>query len=241
MKGSDILEIANNSFMIINDEFMLQAVVEKCMEAQQHMPFFINIAKQHSISKRLINAVAPLERLEKSNKETADFAKKEVQEKFPTLLSHSSVAMWSAVEAMVEDLLIGFANSEKEFRDRISQAFPKIKVKDGVSNSRIIERWEKELPYKAVGDRYLSMLRFFIPDLEFDQVKLDCLSELAESRNAILHRSGVVDDRFLDKVPTNFYRSGDKIKITRQRFMDYYDACGSFVILFFRKDIIISN
>ncbi|WP_377811795.1 hypothetical protein ABNQ38_36195 (plasmid) [Azospirillum sp. A29] len=218
---------------------MLQAVVEKCMEAQQHMPFLLGIVKKQSLSKGLLQAVAPLERLEQLNKATAEFAKKEVQEKFPTLLSHSSVAMWSAIEAMVEDLLIGFADSEAGFRDRLSLTYPRLKIKDGVNNSRIIERWEKELPEKAVGDRYLSMIRFFVPDISFDQIKLDCLSELAESRNAILHRAGVVDERFISKVPTNHYKPGDTIKITRERFMDYHDACASFSLLFLTKDMIL--
>ena len=238
MKGLDVLNRAASAFEYIGNEILLQSVLETSMYNIQGTHVYLSIVRAYAIEKNAFHLVEPLEKLARESMDMAKFGKEEIEGGFPTFLSHSSVAMWSAVEALVEDILVGAIGDNEIYIGLLKEKYPSLKIKDSHTADMIVKNWGSSLKSKRyAGDRYVEMLSLIFDGFEIEQQYVDDISELAEIRNAIMHRMGIVDVRLVEKFPDRNFNLGDKIIVTKEMYSKYHIACGKFVIKFFDERI----
>lgn len=78
--------------------------------------------------------------------------------------------------------------------------------------------------------RQLLMLQALGLHIEFSPGNEQLLSELAELRNVILHRGGIVDQRFKDKCPWRPDKIGDRVRVSYELMKRYFEGAGDFAV-----------
>jgi len=162
------------------------------------------------------------------------FAREQARRGFPYLFSSAVVRLWTILEALVDDMglillchpdfewaadtellklegpVLSFLNASREERaEWISGA---LKDKLGVTRRPGVARFEAFLkPLGLTG--------------KIDDLVKRTLLELSAVRNALVHKNGIVDKRFLDACPwLDYLKPGSEMIVTVNDFQMYYNA-----------------
>lgn len=143
--------------------------------------------------------------------------------------SQAFVAFWAAVETTLEQVLMNHLMRVPDAEQRVIGVTPRMSKRIGELNdhSRIgvfVRQWERELREADVIARAEIMLSAFGITLSFDEKTRQVLTELAEARNVIVHRGGIVDASFKNKVPWTRYSVGNTYEISDAGVLDAYTA-----------------
>jgi hypothetical protein len=165
------------------------------------------------------------------------FAEEEAATGFNTLFSHAAVGTWGAIETSIENTLLNHIRKVSDVETVIRTSAPTLKDKDlrrgleGGAPGALLKRWEGLLPdtLTTMG-RQLLMLQAFGLYISLKPGSEQLLSELAELRNVILHRGGVVDQRFKDKCPWRPDEIGDRMLVSHELMGSYFEAAGDFAV-----------
>jgi hypothetical protein len=197
-----------------------------------------------------INAIAKAEgdhcseehqRSLKHSQELATFAQNEVDSGFPLLHSHTLVGVWGALEAAVEDMLVGILTNEPQLL--ASESFAKIKITladfellDREDRMRLLlqelARSQGATPRQGI-DKFEALLRMFDLSGPFDDQFKKILWEMHNVRNVIVHRRSLADRRLVKNCPWLFLKAGDSVVITHDALHGY-----SVAVLTYLTDII---
>jgi hypothetical protein len=179
-----------------------------------------------------------LEVLEKAARER-DLAQSEVDNDFPILHEHATVALWGSLEALV----LSFAASWLENKAGAGQVEAvkkqKLKIKLGDYESIaaadrclwVIELIDRETsgPLKNGVNRFENLLQAFrLNGTTLEELK-KTLFEMSQLRHAIVHRRGRADRKLIEACPWLSLKSGDRIKITHKMWRTYSDAAVEYV------------
>jgi hypothetical protein len=165
------------------------------------------------------------------------FAEKEAATGFNTLFSHAAVGTWGAIETSVENTLLNHIRKVPDVESVIRANAPALKDKDlrrGLERGApeiLLKRWEGSLPdtLTTMG-RQLLMLQAFGLHIALNSTDEQLLSELAELRNVILHRGGIVDHRFKAKCPWQSDMIGDRVHVSYELMGRYFEGAGQFAV-----------
>lgn len=166
------------------------------------------------------------------------FAEKEAKTGFNTLFSHTAVGTWGAIETSLENTLLNHLRRVPNAEALIRSNAPEVKDKlfrraavGGGSEETLLKGWEgvlRDIP--TVMARQLHMLTAFGLRVSLESDNERVLSELAELRNVILHRGGVVDQRFKNKCPWRGDTVGDRVYVTYETMRRYFEAAGDLAV-----------
>jgi hypothetical protein len=147
------------------------------------------------------------------------------------LFAHAAVSLWGVLEALVEDLVLAWLEHEPTALTREKVAaltFPLGEVL-GADRRRLAERVLAELQRGVKGDRrgagqFQPLLDVFglAPVLGSEASRT--LVEIQQVRHVIVHRRGVVDEKFLAACSWLRERGGtpgDRVQVTHDDYIRY--------------------
>jgi hypothetical protein len=163
--------------------------------------------------------------LESASKE-ATFAENEAKNGFPFLNAHALVGAWGALEAAVEDMLVGILmnepkSMEKEEFAKIRLPLPKFEALDKEERMRFL-LGEAQRAH-AVGtmqgvDTFEKLLQLFglAGSVDGDSKKMLC--EMNHLRNVIVHRDSLADLHLVQACPWLKLNMGDRILVNDDKY-----------------------
>ena len=179
-------------------------------------------------------------------RERAEFAKSEVEAGFPVLHSHTVVAIWGALEALVQDLVTTWLENVPDIMTK--EPFSSVKIRLGE-----FERLEADGRLEYIVKQLSEDLRVsFKPGVARfeaqlgsvglsghldDQLKRD-LYELHQARNVIVHKAGLVDRQFVDRCPWMSLQPGEQLLITHAEYRKYSLVVRSYMNILMRRCLI---
>lgn len=186
-----------------------------------------------------VNLKSDLERATKN----AGFAENELKQDFPFLHASMLVGAWGALEAAVEDMLIGISLNEAEVLEK--DEFRKIRVP--LSTFEALDKEERirfllEEVERALGggvgqgvESFERLLRVFELSGPIDDGVKKTLWEMNHIRNVIVHRDSRADARLLKACPWLPFKVGDRVLINYQKYGPYSDAVFEYLKVFARR------
>ena len=168
----------------------------------------------------------------------ADFAKKEIDAGFPLLYAHHLVGLWGALEAAVEDCLVGILINEPDLLR--SDAFSRLRIPlaefeclDKEERVRFllaeVERGQG-LGRRQGVDAFESLLGHVNLSGPVDPEIKKTMWEMHHVRNVIVHRNSLVDRRLKEACPWLGLKVGEKITVDHKSFGQYAQALGEYLM-----------
>jgi hypothetical protein len=168
----------------------------------------------------------------------AGFAQKECDSGFPLLHAHTLVGAWGALEAAIEDMIVGILANEPEFLQ--AERFAKVRIplaefesleKDERIRFLIAELERGQgLGAKHGIDVFENLLDRIGLSGEVDpQTKKDTW-EIHHLRNVIVHRASFADRRLVRSCPWLDLKLGQKVVITHGALGSYGDAMCKYIL-----------
>jgi hypothetical protein len=173
-----------------------------------------------------------------SAKRLADVANTEASKEFPLLHAHSLLGLWSALEALVEDVSVAWIMTKPETLQR--PAFSKIRV--SIVEFQLLTTEEQMRYLVAEAQRDLKAeLRLGITRFEklLDAIGMNgstpnevskAIYEAQQVRNAIAHRGGLADRQLTQACPWLGLNSGERIVIGHRKFKYYLQAIHLYIL-----------
>jgi hypothetical protein len=153
---------------------------------------------------------------------------------YDSINRHALIGLWVAIEVAVEDTAALILTKEPTSIGLVASARSKVpsKISRPLTESdarriyRSLEGYARNGVSVAVGYcRLLSILGVAV-SLPTDVVSM--LSEINYVRNCLLHRGGIVDEKAAAEAPYLGLPLGEKIKISSERYLLYFDAIALF-------------
>jgi hypothetical protein len=161
----------------------------------------------------------------------------EVRNGYPVHHAQSSVAIWAALEILVEDVAVGFLLNFPKARK--SESLSRIKVSwadvEALTEEELMRLLIKNLEVSSGAENRAGIGRFeavLTPlgfSLDVDTRAKKYLFELKEVRNIILHRGSVADASMCSKCPWLGLTAGESLVVTHDMFHIYDIAAHDFV------------
>lgn len=169
----------------------------------------------------------------------ATFAEKEITSGFPLLHAHTLVGAWGALEAAIEDMLVGLLMNEPELLQ--GGAFARIRI--SLADFQTLDKEDRmRLVLEEVGrghgtatkhgvDTFESILdHFSLSGAVGPKIKKN-IWEMNHVRNVIVHRASVADRRLVASCPWMKLAIGDKVLIRHEILHRYIHALYEYVRL----------
>ena len=217
-------------------EYIIQGVTfaglaEKGIYTLMFVPPLVDFAELYTRSLPSPPAL-PFEKLRTYLAESRGLAEEEQKSDFSTLRAHSIVAMWSAVETTVDQILL---NMSLLYPDKLSSAagdatLPATPSEDEVK--RLYRKWKASVhgSKNNVIERHLYMLSALGLPCSLDDSQIAAATEINEVRNIIVHNKAVVDDRFLSRCPHLTVAIGQKYLLSMEKFVAFHDTLSAYSI-----------
>ena len=172
-------------------------------------------------------------------KAQAALVAKEVERDFPLLHGLTCVWLWSALETLVEDLLV--AALQNDDRLAASEELRDIRVPIAAAASgdrevlaRTVYRElevKKGAGFRAGVSRFEGLLNLLDLGGSVPEDHRRALYELSSVPNVILHRGSAIDVAFLDACPWFGAKVGEELRVQSWRLEGYSAACIGYVAM----------
>ena len=180
------------------------------------------------------------ERLEHA-KEDAEFANKELTTGFPLLHAHTLVGLWGALEAAVQDCVLGMLLNEPDLlraerfaKCRIPLAEFELLDKEERIRLLIEEVSRQAQPTRGAG-AFEAILGLVDLGGSIDQQTKKTLWEMYHIRNVIVHRASLADRRLMESCPWLNLKVNNSVTISHDAHRRYYDAAGEYLMTVIRR------
>jgi hypothetical protein len=172
-----------------------------------------------------------------SAKIEAEFARQEIEKEFPLLHAHALVSVWSAMEALFEDVLVSHLMHRPEMLKE--EVFQKIRIPFAIYEQLNQEDKARLLVYELqrtlsseqrLGlDGFESLLKIvgFVGKVE-NEIRRD-IYELQQLRHTIVHRASLADRKLIEACPWLKLESGERITISREHYHRLMAAVNKYV------------
>ena len=159
----------------------------------------------------------------KRAEQDAPVIKEETDNGFPFFYGLATVAIWGALEAFIEDLLVLCLENDSN----LMRLEPIAKIRVSISQFEsmpaeerryyIIDTVERDIrsKYKHGASRFESLLRTFDLGGAIDDDPKRTLLELASIRNVLVHRSGIADQRLITTCPWLGIKIGEIVSMVQ--------------------------
>jgi hypothetical protein len=169
-------------------------------------------------------------------KKEAELAENECKTGFPLLHAHALVGMWAALEAAIEDMLVGILLNEPELLKK--EVFAKVRVplsefetKDKEERMRfLVSELGRNLGRRNGVDAFEPLLQHFglSGDVEDEVRKL--VWQTHHVRNVIVHRASRADRRLVEACPWLHLRVNDFVTVSHEMLSRCAPALANYVL-----------
>ena len=163
------------------------------------------------------------------------FADAEYEAGSPKTYAHYAISLWGGIESALEQLMVNHlivvpaaAAIVAGTPRGLSPA--KFRIANDDEARDTVRRWQSALQDPSALGGTLELLRVFGVTVALSEADRRQLEELAQVRNVLLHRGGVVDGRATSKCPWMPWQSGETIQLSEMRTRGYFDAAGQFAL-----------
>ncbi len=174
--------------------------------------------------------------LEHANK-CAELAKNEIKTGFPLLHAQATVNLWTLLEALFYSFLCNWLKNKQD--SLLNDPIQKLRIRVGEYErlekeeriSYIVELLDKELGagLRRGINRFEALLEPFGLSGSVPDWVQQSIYELAQVRNAIVHRFAVADRQLVDSCPWLGLKTGDEVVVTHEMFIKYTEATHHYV------------
>ena len=167
----------------------------------------------------------------------AAFTRNERDNDFPNLHAYTLVGQWGALEAGIEDMLVGILVNEPKVLEKDDFA----KAKIPLSKYEILDK-EERMRFllsdvqrgKSAGiaqgvNTFEDVLQIFDLSGWVEENVKTGLWEMNHIRNVIVHRDSRADLRLIQACPSMNLKVGDRVFITHERYGSYSNALIDYV------------
>jgi hypothetical protein len=169
-------------------------------------------------------------------KKEAQLAEEECKTGFPLLHAHALVAMWAALEAAIEDMLVGILLNEPETLKK--EAFAKIRVpfadfetKNKEERMRfLIDELGRNLGRKNGVDAFEGLLHHFELSGSVTEEDRKLVWQTHHLRNVFVHRAACADRRLVEACPWLQLRVNDPVTVSHGEFVRCARALSSYAL-----------
>jgi hypothetical protein len=169
--------------------------------------------------------------------DSAEFSRNEREHGFPLLHAYTVVSVWGALEAAIEDMLVGILLNEQEVLANDDVA--KIKIPLGTfellnkeERMRLllaeIQRTQRSVLAQGIG-AFENVLKVFGLDGPVDADTKKELWEFNHVRNVIVHRASRADSRLVQACPEMNLQVNDKIVLSHEKYHAYIQAVARYI------------
>jgi hypothetical protein len=173
----------------------------------------------------------------------ADFVSKEGSRGYPLLHAFTLVGIWAALEAGVEDMLVGILCNEPAVLT--TYAFEKIKIpltkyeqldKEERMRFLLSEIQREYTSGLAQGVKaFESALYVFNLSGPVDPAIGDALWKINNLRNVIVHRDSRADRRFVENCPFMNLKIGDRVLVDHETFASLSEHVIRYIVVLIRR------
>jgi hypothetical protein len=219
-------------------------------EANRVLHLSIKGIVQISRQMPLLEALDNLERIRSENdkrpfepkdftaaKQDAEFARQEIEKEFPLLNAHALVTIWSALEALFEDVLVSHITNRSEILKE--DAFQKTKIPLATFERLNQEDRTRLLVYELqrglgseqrIGlDCFESLLKIVgLAGKVEDGIRRD-IFELQQLRHTIVYRASLADRKLSDACPWLKLKPGERIMVSYEHYRRLVDSVAKYV------------
>jgi hypothetical protein len=178
-----------------------------------------------------------------SAKIEADFAKQEMEKDFPLLHAHTLVSVWSAMEALFEDVLVAHIISKSEILKE--EGFQKIRIplatyeqlnQEDKARLLVTELQRSLSSEQRLGlDCFERLLRIIGLGGEVKPKIRRDIYELQQLRHTIVHRASLADRKLIEACPWLKLKSGERIHISHKQYHRLMEAAHKYVVLVIKR------
>jgi hypothetical protein len=161
----------------------------------------------------------------------AEAAQKEVGRGFSRLCAHTTVAIWGALEVLLEDILVAalltdISKADQTRLDRVRLPFGQFERVD--RDERVRAAVGQVLQNEGISLGGITRLENALAIVSLsgpvDEAVGRTIWELQNVRNVIVHRGSVADQRLIDRCPWLSIEPGDEVVISLPRVFEYATA-----------------
>jgi hypothetical protein len=170
--------------------------------------------------------------------ELAELAKEEVANRYPLLFAHTLVAVWGAVDALIDDVLVTWFLNEpqllnKEDLSGIRVPLGKYESLDKKERMGLLVdelKRKKEARFKPGVAGFEELLGVIDLAGSLDAEMKRTLVEVRAVRNVLVHNAGVVDRRLVESCPWESWKIGGKVAMPVERYGRYHQAVNDYIL-----------
>lgn len=180
--------------------------------------------------------------LDRANAE-AEFARKEMDDDFPLLHAHALVGVWGALEATIEDAIVGVLLNESDLLG--SDAFSKVRIP--LVEFEVLDREERirflveelgrgqGMGKKQGTEGFEAALNLVGLAGSVEPEVRKTIWEINYIRNVIVHRGSIADRRLVQACPWLNLKAGDRVKITHEMLHRYFEILHEYLMTIIRR------
>jgi hypothetical protein len=215
-------------------EMAMAGVMVRGLELLPLVPPLMKVAAGEVGRKLGPKAVAPLKAFLAQDMALEGMAETLADHDYALPNAHTLVSLWGGIEACIEDTVVLTLLNDppsvlvigREIKLRATSS-GLLEEPEARSAFRSLERKARQT--KNVMEAYdwcLSLLNIRrLPGSDLSAI----FKEINALRNAIMHNTGIADDRAVQAAPTLKLKRGDQIRLSRSQIQEYYGAISKFV------------
>lgn len=224
-----------DAIQYVVEETRLASILHRGIIVLRGHDVYLRLAKKMALEnsqKRIVPQIDLLLRdAPNLSKEADEISKND----FELVNRHAFISIWAAFESSIEDtikFLLSHSSEPIDILDSfgISYKRPVFDTSDQSLSVQVrkIEQAARKKHELKIGKAYSWVFSRF--DVHINRLRINdgALEEGNAVRNCILHNSGIVDER-ASKVSSLSGSLNRKIKITKAKYLQYYDAVGQFL------------
>jgi hypothetical protein len=222
-----LLELSIEGLSMLKDVPKVLESIRANEEIQKPMREKLNIKANPEMP-----SIEAISQMIKKAEVKAEFSEKEIRAGFPLLHAHTLVGVWGALEAAIEDMLVGTLMNEPRFLEfpvfaKIRVPLAEFQMLDKEDRMRfVIEEASRNLgTVRGQGvDTFESLLEhFLLSGAVLAEIK-KTIWEISNIRNVIVHRNSIADRRLIKHCTWLNMQVGDKVVISHEQLERYGDA-----------------
>jgi hypothetical protein len=169
-------------------------------------------------------------------KKEAELAENECKTGFPLLHAHALVGMWAALEAAIEDMVVGILLNEpdvlkKEDFARVRVSLAEFETRDKEERMRfLIAELGRNLGRKNGVDAFEGLLQYLDLSGDVEDEDRKMIWQTHHLRNVLVHRASRADRRLVEACPWLRLRVNECVTISHEMLGVCAGALGSYVL-----------
>ena len=230
-----VIEPAANAITFIAEETKLAGILHRGIIVLRGHDVYLTLAKKTALEQGKAEIIPQIDVLLRDAPNLRKDAEEISQDDFEVVNRHAFVSIWAALEGAIEDTIAFLLRHSEDPISKLAGLDVKYKPstfddcdKNVMLQVRKIEQSARKKHGSNCGSAYRWVFSEFGIYIDESRVNEAVLEEANAVRNCILHNAGVVDSRAA-QVPSLAPLNGQKFRISKVKYLEYYDAVGNFL------------